>query len=448
MTLIIADRVKETTTTTGTGTYTLAGAATGYRAFSSVCANADTAYYCCEDGTNWEIALGTWATGGTLARTTILASSNANAAVNWTAGTRNIFLTHPATLLEALSAGTFSTLTATTGTITTLNSTTASMVTANATTVDTTNLEVTNLKAKDGTAAGSIADATGVVTLASAVLTTADINGGTIDGAVIGGSTPAAATVTSLTVSGGVTTVANLGPDSNSQHTLPNVVSDTVTLNAATQTLTNKTLTNPAFSGATANMGTVTTIDINGGTIDGAVIGGTTRAAVSGTSGNFNSGITVSGGVAFPATQVTSSDPNTLDDYEEGTWTPAFSATGATFSHQIQSGLYTKIGRKVTCYGYVLLNNSGNVLSANALSLSGLPFALNSATNAYAALHVGYWQGLGISPYYLSGTAAPGAILAALVKITAASAASVTMVANDLNATGQSGLIFEITYFV
>ena len=73
--------------------------------------------------------------------------------------------------------------------------------TANATTVDTTNIEVTNLKAKDGTAAGSIADSTGVVTVASAVLTTADINGGTADSVVIGGSTAAAGTFTTATAS-------------------------------------------------------------------------------------------------------------------------------------------------------------------------------------------------------------------------------------------------------
>ena len=76
--------------------------------------------------------------------------------------------------------------------------TTANATDVNATTVDTTNIEVTNLKAKDGTAAGSISNATGVVTLNSAVLTTADINGGTIDATVIGGSTPAAGTFTSV----------------------------------------------------------------------------------------------------------------------------------------------------------------------------------------------------------------------------------------------------------
>jgi hypothetical protein len=72
------------------------------------------------------------------------------------------------------------------------------------TTVDATNIEVTNIKAKDGTSAGSIADSTGVVTLASSVLTTTDINGGTIDGAVIGGASAAAGSFTTLNTSGAV----------------------------------------------------------------------------------------------------------------------------------------------------------------------------------------------------------------------------------------------------
>ena len=77
--------------------------------------------------------------------------------------------------------------------------------TLNATTADLTNLEVTNIKAKDGTAAGSIADSTGVVTLGSSVLTTTDINGGTIDNTAIGGATPAAGAFTTLSASSTVT---------------------------------------------------------------------------------------------------------------------------------------------------------------------------------------------------------------------------------------------------
>lgn len=93
MPLVHADRVKETSTTTGTGTYSLAGAAAGFRTFVAGIGNGNTCYYVAEDGTNWEIGWGTVtdATPDTLSRTRILASSNAGAAVNWGAGTRNIF---------------------------------------------------------------------------------------------------------------------------------------------------------------------------------------------------------------------------------------------------------------------------------------------------------------------------------------------------------------------
>lgn len=204
--------------------------------------------------------------------------------------------------------------------------------TANATTVDTTNLEVTNLKAKDGTAAGSIANTTGVVTLASSVLTTTDINGGTIDGAIIGGATPAAITGTTLTantslaLASGATVTAILDEDamtSNSAtalatqqsikayvdaqvtaqdldvttdsgtiaidldsetltvaggtgldtsatgNTVTVAIDSTVATLTGAQTLTNKVLTSPDIN----------TPDIDGGNIDGTVIGAATPAA-------------------------------------------------------------------------------------------------------------------------------------------------------------------------
>ena len=86
------------------------------------------------------------------------------------------------------------------GTFTTVSGTTGNITTVNATTVDTTNIEVTTIKAKDGTAAGSIADSTGVVTLTSSVLTTTDINGGTIDGTSIGASSPSTGVFTQVDV--------------------------------------------------------------------------------------------------------------------------------------------------------------------------------------------------------------------------------------------------------
>lgn len=105
MSLINKDRVKETSTTTGTGTYTLAGAAAGFQAFSAI-GDGNTTYYAVTDGTNWEVGIGTYTLSGTtLARTTIIASSNANAAVNWTAGTRTMVCTLPAEVFMALCFG-------------------------------------------------------------------------------------------------------------------------------------------------------------------------------------------------------------------------------------------------------------------------------------------------------------------------------------------------------
>jgi hypothetical protein len=98
MALVLADRVKETTTTTGTGTVTLLGASTGFQSFAVV-GNANTTYYCIagQTGNEWEVGVGTYTSSGTtLARTAILASSNSGSAVNFSAGTKDVFVTYPA----------------------------------------------------------------------------------------------------------------------------------------------------------------------------------------------------------------------------------------------------------------------------------------------------------------------------------------------------------------
>lgn len=96
MALVLKDRVKETTTTTGTGTVTLAGAATGFQSFSAI-GNGNTTYYCIAGTSEWEVGLGTYTSAGTtLARTSVLASSNSNNAVNFSAGTKDVFVVYPA----------------------------------------------------------------------------------------------------------------------------------------------------------------------------------------------------------------------------------------------------------------------------------------------------------------------------------------------------------------
>ena len=98
MALVLADRVRETTTTTGTGTVTLAGAVTGFQSFSVV-GNGNTTYYTIAgQGTaEWEVGIGTYTSAGTtLARTTVLASSNSGSLVTFSAGTKDVFVTYPA----------------------------------------------------------------------------------------------------------------------------------------------------------------------------------------------------------------------------------------------------------------------------------------------------------------------------------------------------------------
>jgi len=93
---LYADRVQETTTTTGTGTVTLAGAVSGYRTFTSAIATGDRVAYCIALGTEWEVGDGVLATTSTLTRENVYASSNSNALVNFSAGSKLAFLTVPA----------------------------------------------------------------------------------------------------------------------------------------------------------------------------------------------------------------------------------------------------------------------------------------------------------------------------------------------------------------
>ena len=100
MAFVLNDRVKETSTTTGTGTFDLAGAETGFESFVSGVGNGNQTYYAISnDGTNeFEVGIGTVtdATPDTLSRDTIISSSNSDALVNFSAGTKTVFCTLPA----------------------------------------------------------------------------------------------------------------------------------------------------------------------------------------------------------------------------------------------------------------------------------------------------------------------------------------------------------------
>jgi len=102
MALVINDRVKETTTTTGTGTISLGGAVTGFETFAAGIGNSNTVYYCISHQTaaEFEVGLGTLdGDSSDLARTTVISSSNSDSAVDFSAGTKDVFCTIPASKL-------------------------------------------------------------------------------------------------------------------------------------------------------------------------------------------------------------------------------------------------------------------------------------------------------------------------------------------------------------
>lgn len=98
MALVLKDRVKETTTTTGTGAVTLDGASTGFQSFAVIGDGNVTYYTIAGQGTaEWEVGIGTYTSSGTtLSRDTVLASSNSGSLVNFSAGTKDVFVTYPA----------------------------------------------------------------------------------------------------------------------------------------------------------------------------------------------------------------------------------------------------------------------------------------------------------------------------------------------------------------
>ena len=159
MALVISDRIKESSTTTGTGTLTLGGALTGFETFTANLSDGDTTYYCCTDNTDFEVGLGTFASSGTtLARTTILASSNSNNAVNWSSGTRTVFCTLPAAKTVFLDASG--------------NTSVSGSVTAGSFVIGSADINENDLESIDGITAGTVA-----ASKAAVVDTNKDITG-------------------------------------------------------------------------------------------------------------------------------------------------------------------------------------------------------------------------------------------------------------------------------
>jgi hypothetical protein len=107
MAFVLEDRVRESSTSTGTGPMALAGAPGGHQRFSAMMALADTCWYAIVlPGSAWEVGLGTYSALNELTKTTVLRSSNSNAAVSFAAGTKDVFIALPGSRSQEFPSGT------------------------------------------------------------------------------------------------------------------------------------------------------------------------------------------------------------------------------------------------------------------------------------------------------------------------------------------------------
>ncbi len=415
MALILADRVRETTSTTGTGTLTLTGPFSGFRAFSAI-GDGNTTYYAIADANTgeWEVGVGTYSTSGnTLSRDTVLDSSNTGSLVVFATGAKDVICTQPAERAVYLEAA---------GTSTIVPGITISGLTASTALALDASKNVVSV-ANTGTGSNVLNTSPTLVTPAlgtpsSGVVTnltgTASIN---INGTV-GASTPSTGAFTLLSASGtstlaAVTAVGRVEISGGSGDRIFQVSGTSAT----TGTTQFGEVFNPTFGAAVTTLyGRYIGFTSNGATgtnayamyveplsgtstftnrwglylagtdknhLNGPVTMGTGLAvtgAISATTGMAVGGATAgAGGIAFPATQVASADANTLDDYEEGTWTPS---VGGTATYTIQLGRYTKIGNIV--HLEFMLTSNGGAGASNAIT--GLPFSAGTTMRWAASI--------------------------------------------------------------
>ena len=290
MALVLNDRVRETTTTTGTGAVSLGGAVSGFETFAAGIGNSNTVYYAIVHRTaaEFEVGLGTLdGDSSDLTRTTVISSSNSDSAVNFASGTKDVFCTLPASKAVFEDASGNVTLPGTLDVATTIQGTTITAETAfvpdasDGAALGTSSLEFSDLFLADGAIInfGDDQDINITHVADTGLTTNADFTVGD-----------------DLTVSGGVIELKNTGAQSelrlycessnahyaalkapahsdfsgNTALTLP-AVTDTLVGIAATQTLTNKTLTSPKINEDVAVTSTATEINV----LDGitAVVG-------------------------------------------------------------------------------------------------------------------------------------------------------------------------------
>lgn len=167
------------------------------------------------------------------------------------------------------------------------------------------------------------------------------------------------------------------------------------------------------------------------------------------TSNNANGGVLqLKSGITFPAARVASTDVNTLDDYEEGTFTPTLTSTGATFTYSAQTGKYTIVGNQIFLYARIALSALSGGTAGNAVTLTGLPAAAASqnVTNLQPG-GVVIWSTSATNLISIPAKILPNTQTVTLYKVTAAGTTSMTALTyGDLAAT--TVLELTISYYV
>ena len=254
---------------------------------------------------------------------------------------------------------------------------------------------------------------------------------------VISGDTSGAATISAPAVAGTPTL------------TLP-TTTDTLVGKATTDTLTNKTLTTPVIS-TISNTGTITlptSTDTLVGrattdTLTNKTLTSPTIATPTMTGQATIPTINLTGGqITFPATQSASSDANTLDDYEEGTFSPTVvGTTSGSATYTTQNGIYVKVGGWV--FVQIALDFNKSTISGN-LRIANLPFTSKSGINYSTSC--GYWSGWATAILTPTSFLGGNSTFFQLRKLTAASTNTNTSLSDaDINASGNE-IMFNVFY--